>query len=305
MHVVVGDGGPVDDPELRAACAPAAGLPDVPVVGVVAGDLVVVHGDAGASALEAVFAVVLQAGIGQDIAGAEHDPGPGAVLDRDVVDAPAGTLVVVDHALAAVVPGGTEVLDGQVPYRDVLCRLGERVEVAVLAIQDSAGGADEGVAVLGDDLAELAGAERMPAGREPVGRVRTQVPGVREDGGAVVARRDYDRSLGRGCGAAVQDRLVPAHPYRRRGGARGRWGRTGRQGKPQREPGRAAQDQHRGRQDGPQPHAQPHWLAVPDASADAVAPGTQDSVTAGSCPPWGAPAATRPRSGRAGTSRRR
>src|SRR6266487_3528780 len=114
MYVVAGDGRPAGAPELRAAGAPAAWPPDFPVVGVVADDLIVIDGDVGASSLEAVLAVVFQAGICQDSVGPEHYPRAGVMLHRDVVDPPAGSHAIVDDPLTIVVPGCPEVLDGQV-----------------------------------------------------------------------------------------------------------------------------------------------------------------------------------------------
>src|SRR5262249_44219755 len=147
-------------------------------------------------------------------------PGAGVAPHRHVVDPPPVSHAVVHDPLAAVASGFPEVLDGQVTDRHVPRGLGKGIEVGMLTVEDRTRRPDERVTVCGDDLAELAGAEGVLARGEPVRRPGPDGPVMREHGATVIACRDDDRSLGRGCGAAPEDRAV-AYPDGGRGGARG------------------------------------------------------------------------------------
>ena len=109
MHPVAADVGAVDCPRTSTTAAAAAGVDLLPVVGVVAGDLVALDETrtipvAGLVGVDAILAVGAQAVAGGCCYGR-------ALVDRVVADGPAVGRVVVDHAL---VLRRLEAADGQV-----------------------------------------------------------------------------------------------------------------------------------------------------------------------------------------------
>ena len=119
----------------------------------------------GAVALEAVLAVVLEAVVRGDVAGAHEDAGTTVVGDGVVLHRPVLTGVVVDRAF---VHRRNEVPDRQVLDGDVAGVLGEGVIVLALSVEDRARSTDVGRVVARDDLVVLTGAECVNARSEPV-----------------------------------------------------------------------------------------------------------------------------------------
>src|SRR4029077_8895171 len=147
--------------------------------------------------LEAVLAVVFQAGVAKDIVAPEHHARASVVLHRHVIDPPARSDGIVDNSLAIIFSGCPEMLDGQVADRYISRLLGECIEIHPLAIEYGARCSYERVTVCGDDLAELAGTEGMRAWCKPVRRIRADGTVMRENSVTVDTCRDNDRVLGR------------------------------------------------------------------------------------------------------------
>jgi hypothetical protein len=180
VHPVAPDVRAVHGPELRAAGAAATGQLGLPVVGVVAGDLVVLDDQVGKPAgvigVDPVLPVVPQAVPAHLLAVARHHRGAVVVLDDVVLDHPAGRRVVVDHAL---VHRRDEPADGQASDDHVGGQLRERGPVDLLPVEHRAGCAEIYVAVLRDDLPELVRGQGVPAGAQPERRACRAVPGQR------------------------------------------------------------------------------------------------------------------------------
>ncbi len=194
VHPVASHAGIGRLPELAAAGAPAARLTPLPVVGVVAGDLVATQDDVadtvGLVRTEAVLSVAQQAVEGRDRSVSEKDPGARVVHDRVVGDGPVVPAVVVDDTL---VRRADEVPDGQVGDGDVGRLPAERVAVESSSVEHRARSTGDGLASSRRHLLVLAVPEVVLARLEPERGPR----GRAQHGALEVGRRADDASTGR------------------------------------------------------------------------------------------------------------
>lgn len=174
VHPVAAYVGAVDGPELDASGAAAALPAPLPVVGVVADDLVALDHQAADTAaalvrVHAVLAVAAQTAGADLLVSARHQSGTGVVLDRGVLDHPPVGRVVVDHAL---VRRRDEALHGQMADGDVAGAAAERVLVLLAAVEHRARRAEVAVPLLGDDLGVAVRVEPVLARPQPERGVR-------------------------------------------------------------------------------------------------------------------------------------
>ena len=215
---VVGDGHVLVDPELRAAGAATTRELALPVRGVVADDLVVVHDEALdlalrlAAGVEGVLAVVLDAVEPVDAVGAAHQRGARVLGDGAVLDGPVRAGVVVDDAFVA---RRHEAADREVPDPHPRCALRERVPIHALAVEHCPRRAHEARVRTGRDLVELVPAQGVDPRCEPERRPRRclRVEHVR-----VVTGGDDHRTLRSSGRSTAEDLAVAADPGGRLGG---------------------------------------------------------------------------------------
>ena len=133
-------------PELPAAGAAAVGRMRLPVVRVIASDLVIlqhqVHRTVRRVRVEAVLLVVGQAVVRERIVAAQHDGGAGVVLERRVIHGPSRRRVHVDDTLVLVLAFAAEVLHRQIADGHAGGRTAEGIEVVVPSVQDGTRSAD-------------------------------------------------------------------------------------------------------------------------------------------------------------------